>query len=902
MMIVDNIAIKLCSILLAENPEDNAQEWRVLGQEQNGLLLLSWIQSNDEKSTTHIGVYNYDQNILESLYTFAEPTAVIQASINVNKTILGFVTKHYEIPENPTSYVYKSFVVKLDDPTKPFLQNLNIEKPKQIMIQFLYRKQSILTEKQADKFLLLIHEECVYQYQLEHKTFAIKNVETLVRTFLWAQWDSVHQTLYYIHYKKSARTLVEDEDEFRRNYDTKAAPTLSGLQFHDDLPHETVLNIPLNLPHLSSVSATCDIYEDDTIPLRIHNCSLDLMVLTDSEGFICVCHHYLYQPVQPAVNLEEDDSTPVHFAYSVTVLHQSCVIHCVIPGIPWNQAKTIRPTFLLYQDHHILVFIPGICSQLLDVGILHEPTCHITIPTDLFNLPIEQINYVPIIKMGNAKVLNLTNLEVIDLTVTSLQLVQMFKSDTTLENKLSIMHYFLIHHPDTDAIAELLTSQLDVLLFTGLSQMIREYLIGSTYATVKRNLPSDASQLINLLPLTTQPTGCDIEIKIKNNQISLSQDALWNASMMLLSPQQRLVPYRADIWTKLWDHLIKSVKLKQKFKSSQVVEKLLVSLVCYQPEALSRSSTPLSPSGSLGGSSGISEFSTISQCSRKSQIDALPFYEIESCTASKQEHIISVNLRELSMHLLKQSTENKISRFQWQSQTPMHVHAVATRYISAQLEQSRYLCHILCKGMGYDPKYDQEKGFVFIDHLLNEKKHVFFSVLERYYLAVESIAFPLPQGFTSFFTFLGYRTLRFNTFLQYVQRNVFELQVDVMKIIMMDTEDTKSGIECKLKLLTMLPKSRLKRLLSQWSHPISLMIRAREHSLNILSGVEGQNPRLHGLQKSKHYQLGLAAFPSEDRLSPLDTFLDLLTAKANLTEIDFGLLIEATITSTDDFL
>lgn len=125
-------------------------------------------------------------------------------------------------------------------------------------------------------------------------------------------------------------------------------------------------------------------------------------------------------------------------------------------------------------------------------------------------------------------------------------------------------------------------SQIEKSISSGLPQLLKEFLIGSSYATAQRNLPSDASQLVNLLPVTTQPTGCDIEVKVKDKMICLSQDILWNASMMLLSPQQRIVPYRADIWTKLWDHLIKIAKGKQKFKPSQVVEKLLVSLVCYQ--------------------------------------------------------------------------------------------------------------------------------------------------------------------------------------------------------------------------------------------------------------------------------------------------------------------------------
>lgn len=748
------------------------------------------------------------------MHKFDKRENIIQASVNSSKTLLLYVLKDEIATDNvevdsdtAVKYLYKPFLTVINNDEKHTIHLLELERNKQIMLQFLWRKQSTFEKSYQDKFLLMMHTENILLFtaslkrkpceeddlasssRIDFSKQDLKN-EVIVRSFTWSQWDSSIQALYYIHLKQTTRICLEKEED-----EKQISPTLSAFQFNDDLPTETVLNIPLNLPKIPASSGQkSEVYEDDTIPLRVHDSSLNLEIVSDESGMLFVCHYYLYQSNKQS---DEGESSKcvneVHFAYSITILHHGCVIHCIVPGIPWEKAKLMKPTFTLHGDHgHMLVFQADLFMHLLDIGLSHEPCCHIVCPP-FTKQPITHL--VPCFKQ-NSICYDSVTLNLISINIPKPHLIETFKNDESIDNRLSIIHYFLAHYNDIDIFSELLNIIMEHPLKLDTVPLMKEALLAGTYSSLKKGLSQDALSLIKFLPLTTSNTSKPIQAKISNLNVGLSHETLYNTTMMLLSPQQRLSPYRQDIWTRLYERLNENNKDgKQRFTTDQVSEKLMYSLACYQPEALSRCSTPLSPTSTstqLMMGQSLNDFTSITSSSsqRRNQNDMLPFIEFETCTASKQEHVISVNLRELSMHLVKHSVK-QITGFRWLKDSyfeptpaPTFVHAVSTRFVTAQLEISRLLCVFVCRSAGVDARIESERGFALIDQLSSPQQYLLFLMLERYNNAVESMAFPLPQGFSSFFTYLGYRALTFDEFLQYSQRHVFELQIDVMKTIL----------------------------------------------------------------------------------------------------------------------
>lgn len=146
--------------------EVTAREWRLLGQEQDGSQLLSWVSTKNDNEVLNIGVYTNKTKNLTTLYTFDEKLNIIQASVNATHSLLVYVVKI--IPEEDSDVkepLYCPYLICLM-PDKVY-SPVKVEErcTKQIMLQYVYGKSNKYSPGiRNDRFLLFKHLECKFGF------------------------------------------------------------------------------------------------------------------------------------------------------------------------------------------------------------------------------------------------------------------------------------------------------------------------------------------------------------------------------------------------------------------------------------------------------------------------------------------------------------------------------------------------------------------------------------------------------------------------------------------------------------------------------------------------------------------------------------------------------------------
>lgn len=292
----ENLAANFCGLLTRHyNYRKTAVEWRILGQEKDGSMLASWISLSVNETPierSHIGLYNPQEKLFQILHSFDKRENCIQASINQSRTLLSYVLKEPRTKttasgtESISEFVYQPFIVEIkannDAPSNCVRNHLLPDgSSKQVMTQFLWQNKSIFEKTYEDKLLLFIHDDCITLLKtklIEVKSnddiekIDLKNVnswcldmdamtrEVIVKHFIWAQWDSITQALYYIHLKPTVKSSLEKDDDKAKEPDTSTTTTLSAHQFHEHLPRETVVRQSITFFSWYELKLTSEFY------------------------------------------------------------------------------------------------------------------------------------------------------------------------------------------------------------------------------------------------------------------------------------------------------------------------------------------------------------------------------------------------------------------------------------------------------------------------------------------------------------------------------------------------------------------------------------------------------------------------------------------------------------------
>ncbi|CAH1265238.1 GSAP [Branchiostoma lanceolatum] len=572
------------------------------------------------------------------------------------------------------------------------------------------------------------------------------------------------------------------------------------------------------------------------------------------------------------------------------------------PGRPGPTPWSTRPNTMIdlawvraglrVRYDYILVFSPGHLLHLLNVAAEFEPCHHIVWHVVSAATNVKRGQGVPNLPSPSSDGPSLTTflreragLCVYDcrqdiayrVSVSKEGFADVFAGCYLPSTRLAIMHYAAVHHKDSSLSRLLVSKMCNDIGSPEVSSLLTEFLVGTTYNAMRRQLDM---RILPLLQFTSTETGRgQLEKNEKGQQLArITYNSMRDFVQMKYSkvdkPQSdgnfwEHLRYNlqklsiADMWprfntTSLQQHINAANQeaafaddlVEGRVRSSSLLKRISDSA----RRAFSGSSTPRK--GSLGGYAVLTFLNAAER-------------------DMEQDRVVGMTVEHLTDHL---------SRY-LPRETRIKVLNVAREFVSCQLQQAKQLLQFIWISLGFPPD-----GYLTsnVGEPGRPAESELFHMTERFYMSAQELCFPLPNGFKTFFTTLGFRCLDSHVFLQYVDRGVLHFTDDFRDMVMEDLGDDRDNSEMKLNIVSRLPKRQALTGLQQWNHPISTRFLSKQYVSSLL--LEGEDlgwaaqPRRVSLSDS--YSTTSSQDSSEDdsvdahvHFPPLATLMKLLQMK-----------------------
>ncbi|CAL1531807.1 unnamed protein product [Lymnaea stagnalis] len=760
--------------------------------------------------------------------------------------------------------------------------------------------------------------------------------EQIIRKFVWCQWDVQHQRLHYIQNVRvdngsnnisqkmstiqfSMKGKYENMLEIPINFPFPYIRTADKPHYGDIPLHTGIPELSLNVSVLTQSSGTfCLCYHKLITDQKSKSSPQPPSEYQDVEYYISMVHHA--KTLHGCVY-----NLPKHVVIQKRLVFSwlGSYLLVMLPGY-FVHLLNVGPSF--EPCHHILLHNDVFIKELLPDGSARTPlsgrfsfegveSAHSSLaspqpcsPRQEFTQTRQGVQTIPVfseycssmktllpcqsfVRESGAIAQHLYDYRtgcMLKLVLNTDLMLECFRN-SYWQTRLAMLHYLILHNKDFFSIKRLFEVLCENLTNSEVNNMFTEFLVASTFAEMKKQVDRD---ILNLLAFTSIET---LRGQYEKNFAGERLAFISYLAFEVIDYNKRFVKDSKGRSTEdYWDTLIR--RLRQRHSELPPRFSHLSVMMTYRQAEMEEAGgkslwDPMHVEDSFFDGVYTLKMADLSPLLRHSKrLDS----DIEGLSSGSWLTKTETVLGQAPLFLQKKiSQESKIFKRRLSILTEDHIvkhltrflakesqskaKNVAKEYLHCQAKVSRQLCQLIWSLRG--KQLAVELGDSLLPNLRNpatDEEYELFQLFERFYLTVGDLGYPLPIGFSSFFTSLGFKCLELHLFFQYVDNHILVLTPDFILQLLADLPD---GAEeeiplIKYQVISRLPQPFVEECFERWDHPLTKERKAREQISQILL-------RAPPLTKDSSRFNQTASNDSSSTFPPLDAFMRHLTLAAS---------------------